>query len=211
MLFSSALAESKACGLLWSEHAHPFFCCWWVGLLLIPGCAVCRTSCQCVWLMWTSWRRDWMRLRSTGGLSRQKLPPSPCVQTPLITEHLSSLHERLGRPSHSQHQTCPIPSSLPFFFFSHTFSSLLTLSPFSSAFCTSTALSASRTLSLPLLIFPDVAQQPHENPSDGRCINTSYWLDQDPWQSFAEIPSGCCSNAFTQTGRDTLLISTAAL
>lgn len=33
MLFSSALAESKACGLLWSEHAHPLF-------LLVGGAAI---------------------------------------------------------------------------------------------------------------------------------------------------------------------------
>lgn len=34
--------------------------------------------------------------------------------------------------------------------------------------------------------------------SKGRCINTLYWLDQDPWQLFVEIPSGCCSNSFTK-------------
>lgn len=34
--------------------------------------------------------------------------------------------------------------------------------------------------------------------SEGRCINTLYWLDQDPWQLFAEIPSGGCSNSFTK-------------
>lgn len=34
--------------------------------------------------------------------------------------------------------------------------------------------------------------------SKGRCINTLYWLDQDPWQLFVEIPSGRCSNSFTK-------------
>lgn len=34
--------------------------------------------------------------------------------------------------------------------------------------------------------------------SEGRCINTLYWLDQDPWQLFVDIPSGGCSNSFTK-------------
>lgn len=175
ILFSSSSAERRACGLLWSEHAQSSFFFWWVGLLLIPGCAVCRTSCQCVWLMWTSWRRDWMRLRSTGGLSRQKLPPSPCVQTPLITEHLSSLHERLGRPSHSQHQTRPIHSSLsfplPLPLFALTLSLLLNAIAFSLCFLNtpSTALSASLTLSPP----PDLS----------RCCSAAPWEPQR-WEMY---------------------------
>lgn len=48
---------------------------------------------------------------------------------------------------------------------------------------------------------PQSFQMLHASPSrssEGRCINTLYWLDQDPWQLFVEIPSGCCSNSFTK-------------
>lgn len=48
---------------------------------------------------------------------------------------------------------------------------------------------------------PDSFQMLFTGPwrnSKGRCINTLYWLDQDPWQLFVEIPSGCCSNSFTK-------------
>lgn len=48
---------------------------------------------------------------------------------------------------------------------------------------------------------PQSFQMLRTNPwrnSEGRCINTLYWLDQDPWQLFVEIPSGGCSNSFTK-------------
>lgn len=32
----------------------------------------------------------------------------------------------------------------------------------------------------------------------GRCINILYWLDQDPWQLYPEIPSGRCLNPITK-------------